>query len=338
MSKSLSLAKPNIEQIRQDASALLRAHLQGDMSVCARIRQFSPRFAQASDAAILAAGRSIDTLEVAARERGFQSWRAVQEAECGHKILPGDANLEHLKKQAKKLLKAYRKGDAAALARAQAHCDGGEFTLNDAQFVVAREYGFGSWPRLMEIFETAEGRTTMNRAQLFAIERLHEECARLLGDIFTRHLGQKAVCDTAFVDQTTYVEFVHSLSRPSATCSFSVDAMQSRAVLDIAMPLISLMLGKDSAEAWWLSEEEQRRVEPLFGDVLAELERVWAAVLPTVIGDMAFATDPELIKEAEEKAVVILIAFEINTLERSGLVSLIYPLANGIYELRQHLS
>ena len=270
MSKSLSLAKPNIEQIRQDASALLRAHLQGDVSVCARIRQFSPRFAQASDAAILAAGRSIDTLEVAARERGFQSWRAVQEAECGHKILPGDANLEHLKKQAKKLLKAYQNGDAAAVARVRAHCDGGEFTLNDAQFVVAREYGFGSWPRLIADFETLhDDRKRLNRPQLFAIERMHEECARLLGDTFTRHLGEKAVCDTAFVDQTTYAEFIKSLSRPSCTCSFAVDAMQSRAVIDIVMPLVSLMLGKSSDEAWWLSEDEQKRVEPLFGDVLA---------------------------------------------------------------------
>jgi hypothetical protein len=240
---------------------------------------------------------------VASRERGFQSWRAVQEAERGHKILPGDANLEHLKKQAKKLLKAYRKGNAAALERVRAHCDGDEFTLNDAQFVVAREYGHHSWPRLVASFETLnDDRKRVNRRQLFAIERLHEECARTLGDTFTRHLGEKPVCDTAFVDQTTYAEFIKSLSRPICTCSFAVDAMQSRAVIDIAMPLVSLMLGKDSAELWWwLSAEEQKRVEPLFGDVLAELQRAWESVLPTVVGDMAIATDPELIKEASRR-------------------------------------
>ncbi|WP_238165300.1 hypothetical protein [Kribbella caucasensis] len=60
--------------------------------------------------------------------------------------LPDDPNLEHLRNQAKTLLKQVRSGDPSAVALA------GEFhpvdNLADAQLVIARSYGFPSWPRL----------------------------------------------------------------------------------------------------------------------------------------------------------------------------------------------
>ena len=90
MSKSTSLAKSAIEQIKREASVLLRASMRGEESACVRIRKFVSRFAHSSDAAILATSSAIDTLEAVSPERGFQSWHAVQEAREGHKILPGD--------------------------------------------------------------------------------------------------------------------------------------------------------------------------------------------------------------------------------------------------------
>lgn len=74
--------------------------------------------------------------------------------------LPARPNLEFERKQAKRLLVLLREGDAEALARVHAklkHSDGtkpDEFKLADAQFTIAREYGFTSWPRLVEYFET----------------------------------------------------------------------------------------------------------------------------------------------------------------------------------------
>lgn len=60
-------------------------------------------------------------------------------------------NLEHCRKDAKRLLREVGAGDAAALARAQAVL--GEraqrrFVLADAQHVVASERGYRSWPAL----------------------------------------------------------------------------------------------------------------------------------------------------------------------------------------------
>lgn len=67
--------------------------------------------------------------------------------------LPNDPSLEHLRKQAKRLRDGARTGVAEALGfinefhpRAQAAL--ADFSLADAQLVLARLYGFPSWPKL----------------------------------------------------------------------------------------------------------------------------------------------------------------------------------------------
>jgi ankyrin repeat protein len=60
-------------------------------------------------------------------------------------------DLDQLKRQAKELLDAFRRGDHAAAAEVRAHyrdADLGTFALHDAQLVLARAYGFESWPKL----------------------------------------------------------------------------------------------------------------------------------------------------------------------------------------------
>ena len=73
--------------------------------------------------------------------------------------LPSSPDLSFEKKQAKSLLRAIRAGDAAALARLTHFLPragtGQRVTLADAQFVIAREHGFESWPKLKAHIEAA---------------------------------------------------------------------------------------------------------------------------------------------------------------------------------------
>jgi ankyrin repeat protein len=60
-------------------------------------------------------------------------------------------DLDQLKRQAKELLEAFIAGDAEAVAEVTAHyrdADATKFALHDAQLVLARSYGFDSWPKL----------------------------------------------------------------------------------------------------------------------------------------------------------------------------------------------
>jgi len=60
------------------------------------------------------------------------------------RILPPHPNLEHLKKQAKELLHDLKQQNPAS-------------KLADAQYALAREYGFASWPKLKTYVEALSG-------------------------------------------------------------------------------------------------------------------------------------------------------------------------------------
>ncbi|MES1261220.1 MAG: ankyrin repeat domain-containing protein [Acidobacteriota bacterium] len=60
-------------------------------------------------------------------------------------------DIDQLRRQAKELLEAFRAAEPQALAEVQAHYGGADpatFALHDAQLVLARSYGFDSWPKL----------------------------------------------------------------------------------------------------------------------------------------------------------------------------------------------
>jgi ankyrin repeat protein len=65
------------------------------------------------------------------------------------RALPSSPDLAQQKKQAKELLESFTAGDAESSARVRALLpDKQNITLADAQFVLAREYGFASWAEL----------------------------------------------------------------------------------------------------------------------------------------------------------------------------------------------
>lgn len=74
--------------------------------------------------------------------------------------LPEHPSLDHLRQQAKTLRRTVRSGDSGAARRVDetfpggVPADPGTFRLSDAQLVVAREYGFPSWPRLTRYLDT----------------------------------------------------------------------------------------------------------------------------------------------------------------------------------------
>jgi ankyrin repeat protein len=84
--------------------------------------------------------------------------------------LPAHPHVEHLKRQAKTLRKAYADGDAEAAERVHAVLGAkAELKLTDAQRVIAREYGFKTWARLRTHVQSARGREEAVDAFLGAV-------------------------------------------------------------------------------------------------------------------------------------------------------------------------
>ncbi len=80
--------------------------------------------------------------------------------------IPDNANLEQLKKRAKSLQRLVLAGDSVALevvnefhprlrSQVPGSPDFAAFTLSDAQLVIARQFGFPSWPKLKASVERA---------------------------------------------------------------------------------------------------------------------------------------------------------------------------------------
>ena len=70
---------------------------------------------------------------------------------------PPFATLATFKRFAKQLLKSYRDNPSLSEERIARYCPddlGPDFKLADAQRVVAREYGFESWPKLKKYLES----------------------------------------------------------------------------------------------------------------------------------------------------------------------------------------
>lgn len=106
--------------------------------------------------------------------------------------LPERPNLENLKNQAKTLLKSIESGDVDALSRAKVLSKSTALRLSDAQFIIAREYGFSSWAKLKRHVESI-GETTRDLFLQAVCDGQLERAQGLVEDLPERDLACAAV-------------------------------------------------------------------------------------------------------------------------------------------------
>ena len=173
----------------------------------------------------------------------------------------------------------------------------------------------------------------VNRTQLRTLENLHDNFARLLSSTMSATFHAVVDVDTAFVDQTTYAEFIMSLSNPALSYQFTLGPTNGQAILDIAMPVTFATIdrsfgGKGSSqgvEARQVTPIEIGEMNTLVKQVIKDLEATWEPILPVEISDIELETNPEFMQITAASEIVVLIAFEVNSTHCSGLVSLCYP-------------
>lgn len=70
---------PNLENLKKQAKLIVRWYREGHYPVATEIRRHLPRFANVSDAEILAVNFKLsDAQEIVARQQGFDSWQALK--------------------------------------------------------------------------------------------------------------------------------------------------------------------------------------------------------------------------------------------------------------------
>jgi flagellar motor switch protein FliM len=173
----------------------------------------------------------------------------------------------------------------------------------------------------------------VSKDQTRTLEHHHSNFARILAAEFSTHQRSVVDVDIAFVDQTTYAEFIMSLSNPSCSYTFMIEPLGGPAVLDYSLPVAYSFIDRafggrgkhppDKARA--LTAIERSIMSPVVTGTLACLEQTWEAVLKIQVSDAELETNPEFMQIASPSDSVMLIAFEVNTQHASGLVNLCLP-------------
>src|SRR5882724_6548226 len=108
--------------------------------------------------------------------------------------LPARPSLEQLRKQAKELLRDYHAGHTAAAERFRTHKPKlSDANLADSQFVLAREYGFESWAKLVHHVEAIQSSGRLEQYEKLAMDFVaayqgDAEALQRLNDLFARSL------------------------------------------------------------------------------------------------------------------------------------------------------
>ena len=114
------------------------------------------------------------------------------------RALPPNPSLEQLKHQAKDLLKTSRALDLQALLRIEQYLPdrAAVATLADTQLVIAREYGFASWPKLKRQIEALVAQQAVALEQPRIVPRresLHKLRIRQIAEHITESAASGAI-------------------------------------------------------------------------------------------------------------------------------------------------
>src|SRR5688572_15370827 len=138
--------------------------------------------------------------------------------------LPAHPNLEQQKKQAKELLQSFTTGEAEARARVRAVLPGKQrIVLADAQFVLAREYGFTNWAALKEHIDSQSDDPRL------VLDRIHDAFQRRDADVvrrlFLQHQSLRArINDPVFsFDSPAIVAFADDADIVDVLLEFGAD-------------------------------------------------------------------------------------------------------------------
>ena len=173
----------------------------------------------------------------------------------------------------------------------------------------------------------------MSRNQLRRLENLHEELTRWMATSFSQLQETPVKLHISFVDQTSYAEFIMSLSNPSCLYTFWIDPPKRPAILAFSLPVAFSFVEREFGGRGLPLENQVRSLTGIEKDVMdgvvsqmcSGLKRAWEGQASIEISGITYETNPNVLQIATPSDTVILIAMEMKTESASGLIYLAYP-------------
>ncbi len=172
----------------------------------------------------------------------------------------------------------------------------------------------------------------VSKDQVRTLQMLHDGFARAFSSTLSAHLRTIVDIDLVSVDQITYSEFIMSMSDPSCIYIFSLKPIQGNAILEITPQLAFSVFDRlfgGQGQSLDLNREltgiEQIVIGKVVNFALKDLSKAWEHVVSLDMKLEARESNPQFVQVAPPGETVILISFEIKTLNSSGLMSICYP-------------
>ncbi len=176
----------------------------------------------------------------------------------------------------------------------------------------------------------------MNKAQMRFVQNLHEEFARLLNISFNNLMRSIVDVDIEFVDQTTYREFIQSLSNPGVAYQFHLgpkDMYDGQVIIDFQMPIVFGVVDRAFGGKGCGSDVEPRQISQTemgifvspIRQAIWDLEDIWKSVVECEVHDIELETNPEFMTIVPDNEIVLMLAFGVNSTNAKGRISMCYP-------------
>ncbi len=167
------------------------------------------------------------------------------------------------------------------------------------------------------------------KEQMRAIESLHADLARKMAAFYTEIQEVIIDVDIAFVDLTTYAEFILSLGNPTASYTFTIEPFSGPAIFDYSGGVVAAFISHalSSKADGPMTAEERTVMGKIITRNLADLETIWEPIEKIQVSDAELETNADYIQVAKPGDTVLLVAFEMNAPAHSGLINVCYPLS-----------
>jgi flagellar motor switch protein FliM len=175
--------------------------------------------------------------------------------------------------------------------------------------------------------------TRVSRDQTRTLENLHSNLARMCAASFSTIQRSVVDVDIAFVDQTTYAEFIMSLANPSCSYTFKMEPLGGHAIIDFNPHLTYAFVDRNFGgvgehlppKGRPMTAIERTVMTQVVTRMLADLEATWEPLLKVMVADAELETNPEFMQVSAPSDTVVLIAFEVHMQHAKGLVTVCYP-------------
>lgn len=171
-----------------------------------------------------------------------------------------------------------------------------------------------------------------SKDQIRTLQMIHENFIRPLQTYFAGRFRAMVQMVVGSVDQTTYAEFIRSISNPSVICPFSMSPLPGTCVMDVnpvvAFPMLDRLFGGPGGavpQNRALTEIESSVIHGVIQGTLEAYSEAWRNISNFHIMPGNLETNPMFVQVAAPSEIVITVALDVRIGEHVGVITICLP-------------